>query len=419
MAKQRAQGKLFYGWRIAGASFGLQFLQATFLHQAFGAYVAVMRETFDWSKTAFSAAAAIQQLEGALLGPIQGWFIDRFGPRGMIRSGVMLFGGGMMMLSQVETVGFFYFTFVVLALGASLGGYFPLSIAIMHWFERKRARALSLITLGFALGGMCVPLIAWSLVTFGWRMTAFASGIIVIVLGLPLAGIIRNRPRDMGEVVDGEPEAHAAAASAQSGDVYARSDFTLREALRTPAFWLVSWGHAFAMFVVGAINVHAITHMKEGLGYTLGEAALVIGLQTTAQVGGILFGWVVGDRYDKRFLAAGCMFAHMVALLLLAFATSLTMIITFALLNGVAWGLRGSFMQAIRADYFGRRAIGMIMGMSSIVVVVGQTGGPLFAGIMADVTGNYKLGFTILALLAGMGSMFFVLARKPKLPARG
>ena len=161
---------------------GLQFLQATFLHQAFGAYVAVMRETFDWSKTAFSAAAAIQQLEGALLGPIQGWFIDRFGPCGMIRSGVMMFGAGMMMLSQVETVGFFYFTFVVLALGASLGGYFPLSIAIMHWFERKRARALSLITLGFALGGMCVPLIAWSLVTFGWRMTAFASGIIVVPL---------------------------------------------------------------------------------------------------------------------------------------------------------------------------------------------------------------------------------------------
>jgi sugar phosphate permease len=418
MANQRAPGKVFYGWKIAGASFGLQFLQATFLHQAFGAYVAVMRETFDWSKTAFSAAAAIQQLEGALLGPIQGWFIDKFGPRGMIRSGVLMFGAGMMMLSQVESIAFFYFTFVVLALGASLGGYFPLSIALMHWFERKRARALSLITLGFAMGGVCVPLIAWALVTFGWRVTAFSSGVIVIILGLPLAGVVRNRPRDMGEVVDGEPEAHAAAASAQTRDGVSSPDFTLREALRTSAFWLVSWGHAFAMFVVGAINVHAITHMKEGLGYSLGEAALVIGLQTMAQVGGIIVGWFVGDRYDKRILAAGCMFAHMVALLLLAYAVSLTMVITFALLNGVAWGMRGSFMQAIRADYFGRRAIGMIMGISSMVVVVGQVGGPLIAGIMADVTGNYKLGFTILAILAGMGSMFFILARKPKQPSR-
>ncbi len=417
MANQRASGKIFYGWKIAGASFGLQFLQATFLHQAFGAYVAVMRETFDWSKTAFSAAAAIQQLEGALLGPIQGWFIDKFGPRGMIRSGVLMFGAGMMMLSQVESIAFFYLTFVVLALGASLGGYFPLSIALMHWFERKRARALSLITLGFAMGGVCVPLIAWALVTFGWRITAFASGVIVIILGLPLASVVRNRPRDMGEVVDGEPEEHAAAAAAQAGGA-APPDFTLREALRTSAFWLVSWGHAFAMFVVGAINVHAITHMKEGLGYTLGEAALVIGLQTAAQVGGIVMGWFVGDRYDKRILAAGCMFAHMIALLLLAYAVSLTMIITFALLNGVAWGMRGSFMQAIRADYFGRRAIGMIMGVSSMVVVVGQVGGPLFAGIMADATGDYKLGFTILAILAGMGSMFFVLARKPRQPVR-
>jgi MFS family permease len=73
-------------------------------------------------------------------------------------------------------------------------------------------------------------------------------------------------------------------------------------------------------------------------------------------------------------------------------------------------------MQAMRADYFGRTAIGMILGLSLMIIMVGQVGGPMFAGILADLTGNYRLGFTILALVAGLGSLFFVLARRPGRP---
>jgi MFS family permease len=85
-------------------------------------------------------------------------------------------------------------------------------------------------------------------------------------------------------------------------------------------------------------------------------------------------------------------------------------------LHGTAWGLRGPMMQAMRADYFGRSSIGMILGLSFMIIVVGQVGGPIIPGIFADITGNYRLGFTILAILAGLGSGFFLLARKPKKP---
>jgi len=89
------------------------------------------------------------------------------------------------------------------------------------------------------------------------------------------------------------------------------------------------------------------------------------------------------------------------------------MLIAFALLHGAGWGLRGPFMQAIRADYFGLRAIGMILGLSSMIIVLGQVGGPLIAAVLADVTGSYRPGFTVIAALAGMGSLFFLLARRP------
>ena len=89
------------------------------------------------------------------------------------------------------------------------------------------------------------------------------------------------------------------------------------------------------------------------------------------------------------------------------------MLIGFAVLHGTFWGLRGPLMQAMRADYFGRTSIGLIMGLSSIIVLVGQVSGPLLAGVLADATGNYRAGFTVLALLAGVGSVFFLLAQRP------
>jgi sugar phosphate permease len=408
--------KIFHGWYMVGAGSGLQFLQAGLMTQAFGAYVAVLQEERGWSKTALSGAAALQQMEVAILGPILGWLIDRFGPQIWIRIGVVVFGIGLMLLSFTDTLLAFYGAFIVIALGSSLCGFFPVNVALINWFERWRARALSSMSIGLALGGTAIPLVAWSMATFGWRATAFGSGVVMIVVGLPLAFVMRRRPEDHGETVDG---------IRKEAEVYkenplqpATRDFTAREALRTPAFWLLSLGHGFALLVVHAVSVHAITHMNQGLGYSVAAASLVYTVLTLSQLGGVFLGWLIGDRYDKRLISAACMLAHMAALLLLTYAANLVMVLAFAVLHGAAWGLRGPFMQALRADYFGRSAIGMILGLSFMIIVVGQVGGPMIAGIFADLTGNYRLGFTILALLAGLGSLFFVLAKRPRLPAR-
>jgi len=398
------------------AASGLQLLNAGLIQQSFGAYVAVLREDFGWSKTALAGAFSLQQVEGGLLGPLQGFFVDRFGTRGMIRIGVVIFGAGLMLLSRVHSLPAFYGAFLIVALGSSLCGFFPLTVALVNWFERRRARALSVMSLGFAMGGLLVPVVAYSLETFGWRDTAFASGILAIAVGLPLSQIIRRRPEDYGEVIDGLDD--AASEDAPAVPIALSTDFTAREAIRTPAFWLISLGHGSSLFVVGAVNVHAISHMKEDLGYSVGAASLVITLMVSFQITGMLIGGVIGDHFDKRLIAAACMFMHTAGLLFIAYAVVLPMVIAFAVLHGTAWGLRGPLMQAIRADYFGRSSFGVIMGISSTVIMFGQIGGPLLAGVMADATGNYKTGFTVLALLTGLGSVFFFLAKKPLRPVR-
>jgi len=409
--------RVFYGWYMVGAGSLMQFVQSTLLLQSFGAYFAVLRDDRGWSKTELSGAAALHQVEAAILGPLLGWFIDRFGAQWVIRSGVVIFGTGFILLSHIDSLLAFYGAFIVTALGASLCGFFPLNVSLIHWFERHRARALSSMQIGMAAGGLCVPLVAWALAALGWRATAFASGILIIAICLPLSFVFRKRPEDGELKMDGlDVDTQGPPVRSKSESKTVTRDFTAREALRTPAFWLLSLGHGFALFVVTGVNTHAITHMKEGLGYSIEAASFVITLQTVAQLGGVGIGAWIGDRLNKRLISAGCMLGHMSGLLFLTYASNTAMVVAYALLHGAAWGLRGPMMQAIRADYFGRSAIGMILGLSFMIMLVGQVGGPMIAGIMADMTGNYRAGFTVLALLAGLGSAFFLLARRPARP---
>lgn len=404
------------------------------LLHAFGAYVAVLSDEFGWSKTSLSVGAAIQSIEGALLGPLLGWLIDRFGPRHMVQTGTLLFGVGFMALSQIDSLGGFYAAVAVVALGASLSGYFPLTIAVMHWFHRRRSRALSIMGLGLAAGGLGVSLVAWSIQVHGWRTTALASGLVAIIVGWPLARMIRSDPSEVGETVDGVPPdmpsvvSVSAAAQSESGESILSGTsgspgkaapppvpprFTASQALRTPAFWMLAGGHAFALLVVTAVNVHAISHMKSGLGYSVAQASFFITLMTAFQIVGLVAGAAVGDHWEKRNLAAGCMLAHMAGLLMLAFALHPAFLVGFAALHGFAWGLRGPIMQSIRADYFGLHSIGMIMGLSGFVIAFGQVAGPMVAGILYDLTGSYRTGFTVLALISGTGSLMFFFVRPP------
>jgi len=400
--------KFFYGWRMVGAACAIQFLLAAFLTQALGLYIAVLSDEMGWNKTTLSGAAALQSVEAAIIGPILGWIMDRFGPQNMIRVGLVFFSAGLLLLSQVNVVGSFYISAILMAIGASLSGYFPLSVALVQWFEKFRARALSIMSLGLAMGGLAVPLIAWSMHLWGWRATAAGSGFLVLIFGLPMAGIIRRRPEDHGEHVDGidpalivaeQPGGHEAAP--------VQVEFTAAQAIRTRAFWMLAIGHGLALLVVSAVNVHAITHMKEGLGYSVANASWVIMIMTFGQIAGVIFGASMGDRFDKRKVAALCMLAHGLGMVCLTFATNMAMLVAFGLFHGFAWGLRG------RADYFGRNAIGLILGLSAVIIAMGQIGGPMIAGVMADLTGDYRLGFSLLALLSALGSLSFILATKP------
>lgn len=407
------RGRVFYGWWIVAAGFGLESLIGALMFHAYGAYLVLLREEFGWSKTMLSAAFAMARAESGILGPVQGWLTDRFGPRVLIRVGMVVFGAGFILFSQIGGPVAFFVTFFLMALGSSLGGYLPIGVAIVRWFRRQRALALSISATGMAIGGLLTPLVVLAMSRFGWRWTAFVSGVLVIAAGLPLAQLVRSGPEAYGLTPDGDPP-RAVAADMPARAAGPERNFTPRQALATRAFWYISAGHGAALLVVSAVLVHMVIHVTERLGFSLPQAASVAALMTVMQAIGQLTGGWLGDRFSKRRIAAACMLGHAVGLVVLAVATAFWMVLAFAVVHGLAWGMRGPLMSAIRADYFGSASFGMITGISSMVLMVGMMGGPLVAGILADRTGSYVAGFSVLAALAAVGSVFFLLARRPR-----
>lgn len=414
-------GGLFFGWWIVAGSVVIGIFLAGFLLQGYGAFVTVWQAEFGWSKTALAAAFSLQRVQAAVLAPLQGWLLERYGPRLVMQVGIVLWGIGFILLSRVSTLAGFYVFILLLALGASLAGFMTLSAVIVNWFRRYRSTALALTQVGWSIGGFVVPLLAWSLTAWGWRSTSAICGLIILIAGLPITLLMRRRPEDHGLVPDGipeDPQTEKGSAENATSRVIPEPVFTPAQALRTRAFWLLSSGHALAGAFVSGIFVHLVVHLTEGMNVSLQAAATVIALMTGCMMLGQLAGGILGDRYSKRLLASVAMVAHAAALSVLVFAGSLALVVVFAVIHGVALGVRGPLMSAMRADYFGRASFARIMGFSTIILMMGQMSGPLLAGVLADAYGSYRPAFAVLAVVALLGVGCFAFANRPNAPHR-
>lgn len=382
------------------------------IYQLYGAYVVLIEREYGWSKTAMSAVYSLFRLESGLLGPPHDWLIDRYGPRPVMRVGMVCIGVGFIALSRIDRLETFFFCFLLVAIGGAFAGYISICVTIVNWFHKKRARAISIASMGFAVGGFVVPAAVWALEKWGWRTTALATGIVFLTIGILLTKPFWGRPEDCGCTIDGVPED----APQITTDT---KRYTIREAIAMPAFWTLSLGHASALVIVSAISVHLMPHQIETLGFSLQQASFGVMGMTAMQFIGMGIGGYFGDHVDKRRMAITCMFMHGAGLLCLAYATSWIWVAAFALLHGLAWGGRGPLMQAMRADYFGRESYGMIVGYSSLIVTLGTSGGPILAGLLFDYFGGYRHAFAGIAVFSLVGALMFGLARPPQKAARG
>jgi MFS family permease len=386
---------------------------------AFALIAVELRNEFGWSAGALGAAFALNRAESGLLGPIQGWMTDAWGPRRVLRIGAVIMAIGFVAFATLDSLAEFYVFYLLVAAGSSLAGFLGITVAIVNWFERKRSRALALAQMGFAVGGAFTFLVGLMLHQFGWRMTSLLSAALTLVVILPLSRHFDKRPEDVGQFVDGIDPDGPDQAKLSLASTVSRVHFTAGEALRTRAFWFISLGHASALLVVGASMAHLGLYLEEERGFSTVHTAVVVGMLPAMMGAGQLLGGVLGDHFDKRLMVTVAMLGHGLGMLLLALASDWMLVWLFVLFHGLAWGVRGPIQSALRADYFGATSFGKIMGFSSMIVMLGMVIGPVLAGVLRDRTGDYRLGFTILAAVAAFGSVWFFLSTPPAPPERG
>lgn len=402
----------FHGWRVSIAGSIIWALQSLVWSQGYGNIAVALEKQFGWSKGFIAAGASLRSAEAAILGVPLGMALKRQNIAHIMRAGAVAQAIGFLMLSQVQSKASFIAAVAVITVGATLAGFITITATVVGWFERKRARALSFSSMGFAIGGVCGPIIVWGFSLIGWRWTVAISGIILGVAVWMLAGTMGVRREDTGEPVDGIDPKDVIEEPRAEGVQDAH--FTTSEAVRTHSFWMIAFGHGSALLVVSSVMTLFQLYLTQDRGFSAGRAALIAGLVPVFQFTGTYAGGLLGDRFNKRLIAGVAMLMHGSGLLAMVYFETWMTIGVFVVLHGLAWGARGPQMAALRADYFGSSSFAPIMGISSLIITVFAVAGPVVAGVLADRTGDFQLGFTILACGTLIGFIFFVLATPPR-----
>ena len=149
---------MFYGWWLVAITVFTLTSIITPIFQGLGFFFVALEQQFGWSRAVLSVPFSLSRIEGALLGPIEGWLVDRLGSRRMILFGFLVLGFGFISFSFIEGVAGYYISFLLIFAGAGFGGFMPLIAAINNWFRRHRAKAMALGLLGINLGALLAPL---------------------------------------------------------------------------------------------------------------------------------------------------------------------------------------------------------------------------------------------------------------------
>ena len=397
-------------WWIVIAGCITHAVNTGFCYFGMSAFFPSFEREFGWSRTAISGAFSLARVESGILGPIEGYIVDRVGAQRIMYIGIAVCVLGFFSLSFVNTLTMLYLAIVVgIVLGSSLGYLVPISVLIAKAFREKRSLAFGIFRTGPGISGALVPLVGWMIVSWGWRGAAVASAAILLTVGFPLAWFI-NRVYNQYESA-----ALTALASDSSSPNPARfaddPQYTLKEALHTKLFWLFSIAMAFRHLVTEGVSVHFVILLVDR-GWSTAAASSLLGV--SAMIGAparLLMGWL-GDILDKRHLAMALLATLSVSVLLMGWSAHPVLFTTCMIVYSLAYGGLAALQEPIRADYFGTRAFATIQGVSRSVTTAGTFMGPILAGVFYDMTKSYTVAFAIFAVMS-LVSMFFMFLAKP------
>ena len=405
----------FYGWVILGCVCAAGFSRQGPAVATLSIFIEPMTADFGWSRTEISGAVSIGGILGALVSPLLGPFLDRNGARAVLCFAVLLTAIPLLLLSFTESLLVFYLLYCVARM--NFAGPYDLGIygSIVNWFVRRRTFVTSISTVALMSGLVAMPMIAHLVMqATDWRTAWLAVGVTVLVIGfLPTWLLHVRRPEDIGQRPDGDRPATRAASTAAAAQAQAPEPaFTRRQAVATPAFWLLSLFTLLVYPVQSGISLHQAPFLIErGLDPAVAAGAV----STFALLSGIA-GFAFGFWPRRIALRAALALVG----LALGASSALMLVVHDAATAYAAAGLFGlgvggliTTLPIAWADYFGRRSFGAIRGVALTVQVGAQAAGPVLSGVLRDTTGNYDASLITFAALGFSGLAAALIAAPP------
>ena len=397
----------YYGWVILGCVCCAGMARQGGAVATLSVFVLPMTAEFGWSRTAISGAVSVGGVLAALISPRIGRYLDNSGARLVLCTVVLLTGVSNALLSLTTSLPMFYLLFCVARM--NFAGPFDLGIygAVSNWFVTRRALATSIATLGGMAGLVTMPLIAQAaMATGGWRAGWLAVGTAVLTIGfVPVFLLLVRQPEDVGLV----PDRHGPVAEAAP---VADVSFTRAQALRTPAFWLLSLFTLLAYPVQAGVSLHQAPFLIErGLSPAV-AATVVSSFSVLSGVATLCFGLMPGwVPIRLRLALVGALLCLGTTLMLSVHGLARAYLA--AAFFGMGIGGLLTMLPIAWADFFGRRSYGAIRGVALSVQVTAQAAGPLLSGGLRDATGTYDVSLAVCAGLAALSVGAAALAKAP------
>ncbi|MBI4299332.1 MAG: MFS transporter [Chloroflexi bacterium] len=443
--------RIFYGWWIVAAGMAIQTVTGLVFAYGFSAFFIPWRNDFGWSRANLGGVLGLARLEGGIIGPFAGWLIDKYGPRLMMVVGLGMMGLGFIALSRVNSIIMLYVVFLgLLSAGSGFGGR-ALPVAFANWFIRRRGLVIGLLQTAVGIGGSFVFVLALVIRTYGWRNAAIMAGILIWVVGIPLAFVVKHKPEQMGLLPDGnrpstdaddprslkDRQATTQGTSSSSVGVVDGSsgtspskprffwgrdprpemDLTLWQAMRTPAFWLMALTSALWVAMPSIVTAHIAPFLAEELKmeYVAALAALsffaVISLPARTGVG------FIADYVNVRLLASLVLLSMGVGMFFFSEVRSAALAPMYITFFAIPYGGMLPLTAVLQGYFFGRKYFGTIGGALQFVQLPASVAAPYWVGYVADVLpSGYRVAFKIIAVLLVLASGSILLARRPRPP---
>jgi len=404
LLEQPAKRKsIYYGWVIVIVGFLAHIASAFSISSTLSVFLKPLSADLGISRGTFSLIRSGEILIGAAAAPMVGTLMDRYGGRWLMAVGGLISGAGFICLGQArDFTQFMLVRWLLVSPGDSLMGSMVVNVSIARWFVRMRGRALAIAGMGHGLAKVCMPVAAATLMLYvGWRGSWVVFGVFALLLVVaPAVLFLRRSPEEMGLLPDGGPvQAKTSVATSRKRKYAKRTggdnvEWSRREALRAPVFWLIASTFGVAQIGVTGLNLHVFSYVTDQ-GHPTLVAASVMSIIAVMQFSTPIVWGMLADRMDNGILnMAKCALQGAGLLLALSLSGMVPLYAGF-FIYGIGMGGTAILAETIWADFFGRISLGKIRGMGSLVTSVFSAGGPPFFGLLFDYTQSYYLSFNI------------------------